>query len=540
MWRTLRGAEWGAALFLTVLIVCLHLMAATSAGALWRDEANTVAIATLPRVADVWKNLQYDSFPILWLLILRGYASLVGPMNDPAFRALGCLIGVAITGALWFNARTFRHSLPLLSLAMFGMSPSMIRWGDTMRAYGFGILLILVTCALLWRFIDKPGVGRFAATAVLAIASVNVLYYNAVLLFAFCAGGVAVCVYRRTWKNAAYVMLIGFLAAISLVPYLATIRGAGAWNMLVRIPNYDFHWFWTKLGETLQPAGGGSLLAWACLASAAVVYGTIAVIFPRWLKISDDRREIALFALVTLLVGTTGIFAFLRALSYYTQPWYYLTLLAVTAVSVDTLFGAVIQARAVRISRVAAALLIGAAAILPGSRLVRQRLTDIDIVAAKVNSLAKPGDVILVSPWQYGVTFSRYYRGTNDWVTVPAVAWHRFHRYDQLGEVMRMADQDLPARQVTDRAGEALRSGHRVFVVGALQGRHGNWKAMALSSPSSASVWSESVHEQHWEALVSQFLTQRARTRTLVPLNVPQIVSWYEIAWLQMFDGWRP
>src|SRR5438105_12239912 len=120
MWRTLRGAEWGGALFLTFLIVCLHLMAATSAGALWRDEANTVAIATLPRISDVWKNLQHDSFPVLWFLIVRAYASLVGPMNDPAFRALGFVIGLAITAALWFNARTFRHSVPLLSLALFG------------------------------------------------------------------------------------------------------------------------------------------------------------------------------------------------------------------------------------------------------------------------------------------------------------------------------------------------------------------------------------------------------------------------------------
>src|SRR5207237_652428 len=123
----------------------------------------------------------------------------------------------------------------------------------------------------------------------------------------------------------------GAVAALSLMPYVATIRNAEAWNMLVQIPNYDFHWFWTKLGETLDPAGGGALLVWVCLASAAAVYGIVAIIFPRWFNISEYQRDVALFALVTLLVGTTGIFAFLRAISYYTQPWYYLALLAVTA-----------------------------------------------------------------------------------------------------------------------------------------------------------------------------------------------------------------
>lgn len=61
--------------------------------------------------------------------------------------------------ALWLNAREFGHSLPLVSLALLAMSPSLIRWGGTVRGYGLGLLLILVTCALLWRFADRPGTG---------------------------------------------------------------------------------------------------------------------------------------------------------------------------------------------------------------------------------------------------------------------------------------------------------------------------------------------------------------------------------------------
>lgn len=66
---------------------------------------------------------------MLWLLIVRGFSALVGPMNDPAFRVLCFFIGLAVAGALWLNARTFRQSTPLLSLALLGMCPSMIRWG---------------------------------------------------------------------------------------------------------------------------------------------------------------------------------------------------------------------------------------------------------------------------------------------------------------------------------------------------------------------------------------------------------------------------
>src|SRR5688500_5399044 len=104
-------------------------MAAISAGALWRDETNTVGLATLPTLGDVWKNLQYDSFPLLWPLLLRAFSALAGPMNDPAFHILGFCVGMGVVAAIWLYAWTFRHSFPLLSLALLAMSPSLTVWG---------------------------------------------------------------------------------------------------------------------------------------------------------------------------------------------------------------------------------------------------------------------------------------------------------------------------------------------------------------------------------------------------------------------------
>lgn len=139
---TLKRAEATAAALLTIEAIWLRYLAATASGALWRDEANTVALITFPSLSDVWKNLQFDSFPMLWLLVLRGFSAAVGPMNDHAFRSLGFMIGLAMVGALWFYARTLRQSYPLISLALFAMSPSVIIWGDSLRGYGFGIVLI--------------------------------------------------------------------------------------------------------------------------------------------------------------------------------------------------------------------------------------------------------------------------------------------------------------------------------------------------------------------------------------------------------------
>ncbi len=538
---TLRRAEAGVAALLTLAIIWLHFIAATSEGALWRDEANTVGLATLPTLGDVWRNLQYDSFPILWVVMVREFAAVVGPMNDPAFRALGFCAGAAVVAALWFNALTFRHSFPLLSLALLGMSPSLILWGDSVRAYGFGVFLILLTGALLWRFVEKPSANRFMVAALAAIASVHTLFYNSILLLAFCAGAVAVCAQKRALRSAVLVLLIGALAAISLAPYAETIRNAGSWNALVQMPDYTFDWFYLKLDETLRPAGSWAITVWFQLFVLAIAGGLIALGRHRQLGLSQPKREAALFSLVTLVVGVPALFFFLDVLSYYTQPWYYLALLALVAVCIDSLFGALIDVPTARIARIAIVLLIAGATFFPAARAVRTRLTNVDLVASRLRQIAQPGDFVLVNPSYNGVSFDRYYRGPAPWMTIPPIAYHRFHRYDLLKQRMMTRDQTASIRPATDRAGEALRMGHRVFVVGGLEFPPAGERPKVLpAAPLPGDRWPEDVYRSQWSSMVGYFLQHHATTLEVVPVRTRGRVSRYENLPLLAARGWRP
>ena len=539
---SLRKAEGVVAILLTLSVVSLHLIAAISAGALWRDEANTVGLSTLPSLGDVWNYLQFDSFPILWLLIIRGFSEVMGPMNDPAFRALGFCVGVGVVAVLWINARTFRHSYPLVSMTLLGMSPSLIVWGDSMRAYGLGILLILLTGALLWRFVEQPGTARFATAALGAVVSVHTLFYNAVLLLALCGGGVAVCLLRRAWKKAGLVVLIGLLSAISLLPYAATLRSASNWNKLVQIPGYDLNWFWFKLFETLDSGGFWAVIGWIGFVISAVIAGTVAVSFPRQLGLSEKRRTIVLFCLVTLCIGGLAVFLFLDALSYLTQPWYYLGLVALAGVTVDALFGALIHTPAFRIARLVAVLLLGSMTLGPAARAVSTRKTNVDMVAARVQAVAGPDDVVLVAPWYYGVTFARYYRGYAAWMGIPSVGFYRVHRYDIVKTMMMMPDQTLPVRAMTDRAGDALRAGHRVFIVGDPDNSYRSQIPVPLPAAPhpGKNPWPEDLYHIQWSLMVRYFLHQHASTLVAMPVNAGSAVSKYENVQLFVATGWRP
>jgi hypothetical protein len=538
----LRKAEASAGVLLTLTVVWLHYLVATSAGPLWRDEAGGVGVATLPTVGDVWANLRHDSFPILWPLALREYSALFGLMNDPAFRVLGFFVGAGVVAALWFSAIALRHSVPLLSLALLAMNSSLIVWGDSMRAYGFGILVILLAGAWLWRFVEEPGAGRFAAAAVAAILSVNVLYYNSVLVLAFCAGGVAVCALEQKWKRAALVVLVGALAAMSLIPYAAMIHDATNVRMLGQISHYDLAWFREKLDETLRPGGSWVRNVWVGLFALSVIVGVRAVRLPGQLRMSQRDRAVALFSLVALVVGVVGTYVFLHELSYYTQPWYYLTLLAIAGVCIDALFGAVIHTPALRIARLALALLLAGATLLPTTREVQKRMSNVDLVAARLNEIALPGDVVLVNAWFYGISFSRYYHGQASWMTVPPIGSHRFHRDDLVRKMMMMPDQAAPVRLVTDRATAALRDGYRVFIVGGVVFPAGVQPPIPLPAAPfpGEEPWHEGRYLEQWTLMLGYFLQQHSIKLAALPVAVPSAVNKFENVPLLVAEGWRP
>ena len=165
--------EWGVCLGATLAAIGLHLIYLTHAGGLWRDETISVRLATSSTVGEMWRMLVYESFPVLFPATLRCWwaAGLGG--TDFAFRCLGFLIALALLGAVWLNARVLRSSLPLVSLGLLAGNLTLVRWGDSLRAYGLGCALILLTLALVWSLMRAPSAERFLAATLAAVLSVQ-------------------------------------------------------------------------------------------------------------------------------------------------------------------------------------------------------------------------------------------------------------------------------------------------------------------------------------------------------------------------------
>jgi hypothetical protein len=462
-------------------------------------------------------------------------------MNDPAFRVLGFFIGVSVIVALWINARVFRYKAPLISLALFALSPSVIRWGDSLRAYGLGIVAILCTVALIWRYIESPTVGRFIAATGVALISVHLLYYNAVLLFGFVVAAIVVCVHRRAWSQTRYVLLIGVIPAVTMLPYLAVNRSAKDWLPLVQIPSYTFGWFIAKLYETLDPGGPWSLALWLDSVALALLIAA-SIILKRGNRTAPEARyDKTLFAVVALSVGIIGSGLFLRKLSFLTQPWYYLTLLACAALSTDILLGIGLRRKSARVAKLIAAVAVSAATFYVGRTAVTERLTSVDRVTRTLGVSATASDLIVVTPWYYGVSFQRYYSGPTPWVTLPDMNFHRFHRFDIVKTAMQASNQLDPIKPAIDSARATLTRGGRIFLVGEPRVPEDSEDVdLPGPAPTPSGRWPEPAYSIQWSLAFSQYIKRHSvRFRVLVPRSATP-VSHYENFVVLVAEGWRP
>jgi hypothetical protein len=516
----------------------MHAIAAESAGPLWRDEANTVALATGGTAGDVWKNLQYDSFPLLWPLIVRWYSNLVGPMNDSAFRVFGFITGVGLLGALWLVARTFGYRRPLVAIALLGMHPAVIRWGGSFRGYGLGMVAIICAVALVWRYVEQPTHGRLASAAVASIISVHLLYYNSVLLLAFGLAAIVVFMRRHAWRHAAMIAVIGLLAALSLLPYAGVIRSAAGWNALVRIADFSPSFFFAKLNQTLEAAGFWSLLVWVDATVMALLVAVVVAAHRR--TVTTHERERLSFAAVALLIGSLGTFWFLRILSYGTHPWYFLTLMTCVAVCADIIFGVAVRSRGGRLCKAAIVSLLAAATFLVGRKPLTSPLSNVRQASEVLEKIARPSDLVVVTPWEFGVTFDRYYRGRAPWKTLPDLSFHHFHRYDMVKAAMQKEDQLDPIRIPLDEALATLEQGGRVFIAG-VPGRVSDSSRVELRGPAPApdGQWPEHLYQTQWTNTFTQYVKQHsAKLDTLSGYRVTN-VSRYETMVVLVAEGWR-
>jgi hypothetical protein len=254
---------------------------------------------------------------------------------------------------------------------------------------------------------------------------------------------------------------------------------------------------------------------------------------------ANGQTQLVWFAVLVVVFSLIGCYAFLRILSYTTSVWYYLAFSCVVAAALDLMGSALCTADWLRIVRLSIATLALIVAPFANWSAISERQTTVDVTAQTVTARADGKDLVVVVPWQIGITFSRYYHGVSRWMTIPNVEDHRVHRYD-LCKVKMTSEH--PIDDLREAIQSTLSSGNRVWFVGGLNLPHPEEGPMILPpAPASRFKWDCRAYTAAWWQQLSVFAVLHATKINSVPL--PELgsvrVNELEQTSLSVAEGWQ-
>src|SRR6266567_3261813 len=233
------GAESAAALIATALSATLLVLVAMNAGPLWRDETNTFNLAHMPSLRDIWHNLQFDSFPLLWPLVVHGCGMLRLADSDMGIRILGLAIGLFFLASLWLCQRWIGGRTPTLSIALLGGLPAFIFVVGANRAYGLASCLLVLSFGTIWQILESPTKSRIFSAVVVCLLFTQCVYYDVIFLGAMLAAGALVAIRRQHWETLWAMAGIGLVAGASLLIYLPILHQVPEYPSFVCSPFFD-------------------------------------------------------------------------------------------------------------------------------------------------------------------------------------------------------------------------------------------------------------------------------------------------------------
>src|SRR5437763_1854095 len=346
------GTETAAALIGTVFSAMLLVLTAMNAGPLWRDETNTFNLAHMPSLRDIWNNLPFDSCPLLWLFVLRGCGMLGLTNHDIGIRILGLFVGLFFLASLWLCQHSIGGRAPTLSIALLGGLPAFIFIVGANRAYGLASCLLVLSFGTIWRILDSPTKSRILSAGFICLLFTQCLYYDVIFLGAMLAAGALVAIRRQRWKIVWTMAGIGLVAGASLLIYLPIIHRVPQYLSFWRSPFFDSATLWNGLRDALAArssanpdgANGPQIWIWIALLLAGII---AAVVMQRTRvrqkpkpevaskSVNPERSDLALFCVTSVVLGIIGYIGFLLKLQFFMQPWYYVGILILCAISLD-------------------------------------------------------------------------------------------------------------------------------------------------------------------------------------------------------------
>lgn len=528
---SIKRIEWITALLLSAVVLFLLIVRATHAGALWRDECETLQLARMPTLGDITENIQYTSLPVPFVVIVRVFTSVFGT-SDISIRCFGLTVGLAFICVAWYHARSIRDDVPLLLLALIGLNSIFLTVGTQLRGYGLGSVFIVLAFSLTAKVLLKPTGWRLAGVLLAYLACMQSLLLTGVLVPALMVAAATVWWFRGQLRWILILLGVACICGLSCVPYvLRTIRIEKQWAAVVQVPD-SLGPLWQTVVKACGPPSSIMPGIWITLIVLSLVGAgwRVAVI---WRTKPAPEWDLLLFGSLTILVSVAAHHAFLWAGHNILAPRYFVPLLSLLAVTVDVIVANFCRFHSIRVARVICT--IAATIGLPFAAWpkITERQTNIDFVAQLLQEKANADDLIVINTWTDAVSFNWYYHGPTGWITVPMIDEHRIHRYDLLKEKMMSPS---PLEDLEREISEKLRLGKRIWFVGNFD--NPNPRLSVSPAPDPKFGWQFLFYRFAWSEELSAFIQDHSSNGRLVAPEGKSI-SADENFPVWVAEGWR-
>lgn len=530
----LQRCELIVALVLTAIVLFLLIVRTFHAGPLDRDECDALHLARMPSWADLFANLQYTAFPVLFPATVRTYSAIFGT-SDLTLRCFGLAVGIIMVALAWFHSRNLHHDVPLVFLVLIGLNANFLTTGTFLRGYGLGSVLIVSLFVVLEKFLMQTEAKRVLAVFLLALTSAQVLFFNAALIPAIAFGAMVVLFLSQKWKR---MWLLGVAVTASLLFYLPyflfTLPKIGKYAKVVEAPMPL-----ATVGQQLLTACGESNRVLSAFWLGIVLVSLVGAMWRLWVIRKGEptmERHLLIFAVVVIVACAFTYFVFLRLAHDRLHERHYLAFICILAVAADLIVVNLCRDRAVRGARlifVVTGILIFPLAALPS---VVQRQSNIDLIATHLEAAAHANDLIVVNPPWLGISFGDYYRGQTHWETVPELSDHQLHRYDLFQAKMM---EFFPLAALEAKIESTLKSGNRVWFVGKLDRLQGaRWPTVLAPAPDPRYGWFNYAYTAAWSEQIGFLVRQHAGHVESVRMQEPPVREWERVG-LTVAEGWR-
>jgi mannosyltransferase len=233
--------SYGRAIALITAVGAVLRLAIIARQPLGYDEDFTAFVVHQP-LGRMIEIVGRDSAPPLFYLVERvavvlanavGLGSVGGPGGPVALRLVPTLAGIAAIPLLASLARRVGgNGAGIWAAAFVTLLPTTVMLSGFVRMYGLASTLTVAAALLLWRAVEKPGLGRWAAYVLAAAAAVWTDYFCAVALTGIFAAALFL---RPGWRTAAVAFAATAVAVASIAPWLDVARaqfehaGQGFW-----------------------------------------------------------------------------------------------------------------------------------------------------------------------------------------------------------------------------------------------------------------------------------------------------------------------